>query len=382
MKNGTEAVALAPRQDIPALTGARGPAALAVVAYHLFLDHTAEPHASWFGLEMLFGRGSLGVDFFFILSGFIIHHVYREVFADGVRWRDARRFLLYRFARIWPLHMVTMLGALLLVAVAALVFDRLPTDPENAAAYSPAGVILSALMVQTWFGYASPNVPAWSVSAEWTAYIAFPFLCRFLLRLPAPGWVLLGLLALLGTGTALVGHPIGRIACGFTLGLVLREAEGRWNLSRRLDPRAGVAAIAAVVAGCWLLPGDSLLPFVVAFALLVVALCNPRDLLGQAAARPAVVYLGEISFALYMVHAVVWSAYKNVLRMAVPGMDAAHPISVLPAVALCLVAAALLYRWVELPARDLLRKGWRRAPRHAAEAAVPGVLAARPEAGR
>ncbi|WP_338663297.1 acyltransferase [Pararoseomonas sp. SCSIO 73927] len=379
MMNGT---ALAPRQDIPALTGARGPAALAVVAYHLSLDHTAEPYASWFGLEVLFGRGSLGVDFFFILSGFIIHHVYRDAFAAGLRWRDAGRFLLYRFARIWPLHMVTMLGALLLFAVAALVFGRVPADPANAAAYTPTGVLLSALMVQTWFGYASPNVPAWSISAEWTAYIAYPLLCRLLLRLPTPGWVLLGLLALLGTGTALVGHPIGRIACGFTLGLVLREAEGRWNLSRRLDRRAGAAVAAAVLAGCWLLPDDSLLPFVAAFALFVLALCNPRDLLGRAMARPAVVYLGEISFALYMVHAVVWSAYKNAMRVLAPGVDAAHPLSVLPAVALCLVAAALLHRLVELPARDLLRAERRRAPREGAKAAAPGGLAVRPETGR
>ena len=369
------------RQDIPALTGARGPAALAVVAYHLPLDQNTAPHPSWFGLETLFLRGDLGVDFFFILSGFIIHHVYRDVFATRVEGRDVRRFILYRFARIWPLHAVTMLGALGLYAVAALAFGRLPGDPADAAAYSPLGLVLSALMVNAWFGLASPNVPAWSISAEWAAYLAFPFLCRALLRLPAPGWLAVGALALLATGTGVVGHPLGRIACGFTLGMCLREAEGRWALSRHLPPWTGAALLAALIAGCWVLPGTALAPFAAGFALLILTLCSPRDRLGHLAASPALVYLGHISFALYMGHAVVWSAFKNLVRIAAPEIGPAHPAMVLAGAALCLLAAAALYRWVEIPGRDLLRGGRRRAaaPR---ELRSPGPLAGEPEAPR
>lgn len=369
MRQSAPAPALLPRQDLPALTGARGPAALAVVAYHLPLDQNTLPHSSWLGLETLFARGDLGVDFFFILSGFIIHHVYRNVFAGRVEARDVRRFVLYRFARIWPLHMVTMLAALLLYSVAVLVFHRSPPDAES---YAPLSLLLNLLMVQSWFGFASPNVPAWSISAEWAAYLAFPFLCRALLRLPTAGWMAVGALALLATGTELAAHPIGRVACGFTLGLCLREAEGRWALSRRLGRWTGLALLAAVVAGCVLLPRTAPLPFAALFAALILALCNPRDLLGRAAALPAAVYLGEISFALYMCHAVVWSAFKNAARIAAPDIHLGHTAPVLIGVALSLLTAAALYQWVELRARRWMRGKGGGAPEHGG----PGATAA------
>lgn len=359
----TDAPVLRPRQDIPGLTGARGPAALAVVAYHLPMDQTAATHHSWFGLDTLFSRGHLGVDFFFILSGFIIHHVYRDVFASGVSARDARRFVLYRFARVWPLHIVTMLGALALYAAAVLVFNRVPAD---VASYSPVAILANVAMVQSWFGFGSPNVPAWSISAEWAAYLAFPFLCWALLRLPLLGWAAVALVAWLLTGTEFATHPLGRIACGFTLGICLREAEGRFGIVRRFGRWTGLLLLTVLIGSCWVLPETMLIPYVAGFSLLILALSNPRDLLGRAAARPWAVYLGEISFALYMCHAVVWSAFKNVIRIAAPGLDPVSPLPVLAGTVLSLVAAAVLYHCVEVPGRDLLRGGAKRAQEHRA----------------
>ncbi|MFC3127705.1 acyltransferase family protein [Pseudoroseomonas globiformis] len=355
---------LQPRQDIPALTGARGPAALAVVAYHLPMDATVAQHANWFGLEAIFARGFLGVDFFFILSGFIIHHVYRNVFASGVSARDAQRFMLYRFARIWPLHVVTMLGALALYVAAIFVFKRVPAD---AAAYSPSSILANLLMVQSWFGIGSPNVPAWSISAEWAAYIVFPFLCWVLMRLPLVGWIGVGLVAWLLTGTEMVSHPLGRIACAFTIGVVLRELEGRLGLAHRLGSLAGPALLALLIGSCWFLPDTMLPAYTAGFALLILALSNPQDRLGRIAAIRPLVYLGEISFALYMCHAVVWSAFKNALRMVAPGLDPVSYIPVVLGTVLSLLAASILYHWVEMPGRDLLRRGQRRAPQHVAQ---------------
>jgi len=327
------------------------------------MDQTVDTHQSWFGLETLFARGHLGVDFFFILSGFIIHHVYRNVFATGVSGHDARRFVLYRFARVWPLHIVTMLGALALYAAAVLVFKRTPAD---VASYSPVSLLANVGMVQSWFGFGSPNVPAWSISAEWAAYLAFPFLCWALLRLPVLGWAGVALVACLLTGTEFVTHPLGRIACGFILGICLREAEGQFGLARHFGRWSGLVVVAALAGSCWVLPETTLIPYVAGFSLLILALSNPRDLLGRAAARPWMVYLGEISFALYMCHAVVWSAFKNIIRIALPGINPVSYVPVLAGTALSLVTAAALYRWVEVPGRDLLRGGRKRPPQHRA----------------
>ncbi|WP_241665503.1 acyltransferase family protein [Teichococcus oryzae] len=365
-------MALRPRQDIPALTGARGPAALAVVAYHLPVDPTTPGTTSWFGLEPIFMRGHLGVAFFFILSGFIIHHVYRNVFASSLNSNDVKRFVLYRFARIWPLHIVTMVGALLLYAVAVLVFNRVPGDVDS---YSPLSILANTLMVQSWFGIGSPNVPAWSISAEWAAYLAFPFLCWLLMRLPLLGWIVLGIAALLLTGTEFTTHPLGRIATGFVIGMVLRECEGRLGLARHLGRFTGVGVLALLLAGCWLLPEESLLPYTLGFAILILALCNPGDWLAGLAARKPLVYLGEISFALYMVHAVVWSAFKNLLRIVAPGIEPTAHLPVLAGTILSLLAAAALYHLIEIPGRNMLRRGHRPAPQHAAETGLSSAEA-------
>ncbi|MFC3124244.1 acyltransferase family protein [Pseudoroseomonas globiformis] len=348
-----------PAQDIPALTGARGPAALAVVAYHLPMDATLPATANWFGLEALFARGHLGVEFFFILSGFIIHHVYREVFATGLSGAEYRRFILYRFARIWPLHMVTMAGALGLYAAAILLFNRVPQD---AGSYAPLSILANMLMVQSWFGLGSPNVPAWSISAEWAAYLAFPLLCAALMRLPLMGWLAIGIAAWLATGTDLVTHPLGRIAACFLLGMALRECEGRLQLARHLSRWTGLLVTGSLLAAGWFLPGTALLPCTLGFAALILALTREEDLLARFAARRFMVYLGEISFALYMCHAVVWSGFKNLLRIAAPGLDPAGHAPVLIGVVLSLLAAAVLYHLVEMPGRTWLRRLARRNP--------------------
>ena len=82
-------------KPITGLTSLRGIAALVVVVFHLF------PMA--LGAENLpdaVARGYLGVDFFFLLSGFVLAHVYGKVFATQMRWIKVKSFLWARFARI------------------------------------------------------------------------------------------------------------------------------------------------------------------------------------------------------------------------------------------------------------------------------------------
>src|ERR1700744_4959496 len=80
-------------QDIPALTGLRGVAALWVVLFHMELE-TPIP---------IIEKGYLGVDIFFILSGFILMHVY----ADRKEF-NYNEFVRARLARIYPLHMLSL----------------------------------------------------------------------------------------------------------------------------------------------------------------------------------------------------------------------------------------------------------------------------------
>src|SRR5262245_51361113 len=88
---------------IPELTGARGFAALSVFLLHL-LSHLQAPERPF---PPVGEAAYLAVDFFFVLSGFVLAHVYRDSWLAGTyRHRD---FLVRRFARIWPMHIVALL---------------------------------------------------------------------------------------------------------------------------------------------------------------------------------------------------------------------------------------------------------------------------------
>ena len=106
------------------------------------------------------------MDFFFILSGFILAYVYRPGFANGkYRFFD---FILARIARIYPVHLVTLLFWVGLGAWSGFLWshDR----------FGIPGFVSNLLMIHAWnvLPQNTWNFPAWSISAEWFAYLIFP----------------------------------------------------------------------------------------------------------------------------------------------------------------------------------------------------------------
>ena len=97
--------AVQPRANLPALTGARGIAAWFVVLYHIRLSAGAQLPPE---MIAFFSKGYLAVDFFFMLSGFVIYLNYAERLAS--HRISAGEFLFRRFARIYPLHLLILLG--------------------------------------------------------------------------------------------------------------------------------------------------------------------------------------------------------------------------------------------------------------------------------
>jgi len=100
-------------QYVPALTGIRALAALLVLGMHTEQNVPA-------GLDSLlpfFARGYLGVDFFFVLSGFIITHVYFASLASPSR-SAMQIFLWHRFIRLYPVHITVLAGLVAIVFLA------------------------------------------------------------------------------------------------------------------------------------------------------------------------------------------------------------------------------------------------------------------------
>ena len=138
-------------------------------------------------------RGYLGVELFFVLSGFILWAVYRPALETG-RFRYGS-FLWARLARVYPLHIATLAGVGLMAFAA--VKAGFGIDP---AILSWASLPANLFMVHAW-GLAPEagwNHPSWSISAEWFAYLSFPIFGWAALALKSRPWAAVaGALALM-----------------------------------------------------------------------------------------------------------------------------------------------------------------------------------------
>lgn len=344
--------AAAPRQ-LPTLTGLRGIAALAVLFYHIRTSMGS--FAPDYVIAML-SQGYLAVDLFFVLSGFVLWWTYGAAFRDQGR-AATLPFIVRRFARIFPLHLAVMLAMIGFAALLALT-GRPPT-PQYPIAELPAHVLL----VQNW-GLSDRlawNDPAWSISAEWAAYLLLGLCGTALTRLGTGPWrfplLALAIAAALGTWFALTGRTsigadipaTGLLRClaEFGIGVLLCQwwSAYRDRRTRVFTTAAGFSALgAALIASGVSQPAA--VPLLMA-AIVIVALESsllPRPLLGGRIAQ----WLGAISYALYLSHFFLWILFK-LLFVADPAAVSAPSIAAF--VAATLLAAHLLHRHIELPGR-------------------------------
>ncbi|RZJ95859.1 MAG: acyltransferase, partial [Brevundimonas sp.] len=205
-------------QDLRSLTALRFMAA-AWVAVYAFWPDLSGAGASGQISPGLAAKGYLGVELFFVLSGFILSHVYLA--AAGEKRFSYKGFLWARIARVYPLHLFTLtaVGVLGVAATAAgMAIDA------NILSWSSLPANL--LMVHAW-GFAPTagwNHPSWSISAEWFAYLTFPAFAFVAWRLRARPWAAVAA-AVVFLGALYWIFP--RLA-----GFALTEATIRWGALR------------------------------------------------------------------------------------------------------------------------------------------------------
>ena len=237
------------------LTPLRGIAALLTVIFHVDLmlgnggDMLLRVKDS-----MLFSRLYLMVDFFFILSGFVLCHVYDHWFKDGVQLADFKRFAIARFARVYPLHLAMLLTVALIFGVSGglgIPKNEIIQTENSLYSFITNLLLLQAMNLHTWFSW---DHAAWSISTEWWMYMLFPLLVRPFLRLSRAGRVAVVIGCFLGyagitnvilplvtypaslpfihydptNNTINVGYQFGFIRClfGFVLGMVMHLGYG------------------------------------------------------------------------------------------------------------------------------------------------------------
>jgi peptidoglycan/LPS O-acetylase OafA/YrhL len=192
-------VAMSERNEIPTLTGLRGLAAATVLLYHYDVPG--------------FSRGFLAVDVFFVLSGFVLAHVYNE----NIQWRS---FFWARAARTLPIHITT-------TAVVYLISILL------------GGAISLMDFLEGIIGWRLLNTPAWSLTVEWAAYLLFPIALPLAKRIGSSMVLLIGII---GVAIGLMldcdlnwlwFNPLGLGA--FTIGVGMYLAGWRPMRSKVLD---------------------------------------------------------------------------------------------------------------------------------------------------
>ncbi|CAA9412061.1 MAG: Acyltransferase 3 [uncultured Pseudonocardia sp.] len=177
-----------PSGEIRALTGLRIVAAAWVVVFHFHFTSLRGVTEAVGVLGPLITSGALGVDLFFVLSGFVIAHTYLTTMGPALRVGTTARFVWARSCRMWPVYaLVFHLFGLWLLA-------RLVLGSDTGIAFQGVQPVLSVgqwvqqvLMVQMWddqyLDGASWVGSTWSISAEWLAYLLFPAAAPVFFRL-------------------------------------------------------------------------------------------------------------------------------------------------------------------------------------------------------
>lgn len=368
-----------PEKVLP-LTSLRFFAAVAIVFHHYFgASFPVAVHNRW--VAPVIDYSAVAVFFFFVLSGYILSYVYLR---DGAV-PDRKRFWISRFARIYPLYIVTIL-----VSVPHLLSARLQHFNEPKAYLGTAATFIThALLLQHWIPQLGAlNYPSWSISAEAFFYFVFPWLGISLWRRSTHQAITIGTLwfviswSVLAIGehwprVAIVPHamPLFEINL-FVIGIVL----GKLHFAIQQVPESnqqlrnwgaimGAAALFALLAFTeW----KTSIPFhpihdaiaAILFLILILAFASGSPLLEQLFTPGWLIVLGESSYGLYLIHAPLYEF------LIVCGLHPSHLFFVLyltGAIALSVVS----FYFFETPARKrILRYFHTRSRESQLEAAI------------
>lgn len=344
--------------ELKSLTALRGVAAMAVVLTHF--SATAQEHAA-VTIPSLVPHGYVAVDFFFVLSGFIMSYTYLPDFrARGPRAYGP--FLAKRVARIVPLNLAVLA---LMAAAGAVCVWAIGSNLIYPVVHPLTDFPINAVMLQGLGIGTNLNGPSWSISVEFMAYFIFPLVlllvygrwpllvAALLAGLAGLLWIALSL-PRLGMNTDGALADIVRCFCEFTWGVAahrLYQAKGAGWLGRD----EVTIALSLAAAGSLVARYD--LPAVLVFPLLVVAYAKNKGLAARIVQSPPVYFLGVVSFSLYLLHNLFRGVELHMFRALYP-----DPVGMVPALIFAFLGgcsvipfAWLAYVTVERPGRQVLR---------------------------
>lgn len=368
--------------NLPNLTPLRGFAALFVVIFHfneIFVQFVAQEQT------MFLRKGYLMVDLFFIMSGFIMLHVYGESFSISVNIKKFSAFIKARFSRLYPLHLFTLLTAIILFYSSSVT-----VDPITARVCNPNAIITNLLMLHscglhdifTW------NVPSWSISAEWWAYMVFPFLALLVSKNKKVGIFVIGLMAIviyylivfvLPRTNAFVPtipnliHDLDltfdygylRGLAGFMMGMLVYIGFQNKMLNRIFSK--DILGLCCIIVLIVLMHyGMNDLVYIPLFMVLVLCFSANEGFIAKICSVKVFQYLGDISYSIYMIHTLIifiaGDYFLKVLGITFK-VNEPHAVSFFYGLFACwlyvlavILVASITYHLIEKPSRKWLNK--------------------------
>ena len=375
------------------LDSIRGIAATAVVIHHLLLMPTflaAFPHNAW--IDCSFFRSSwLLVDLFFVLSGMVMS--LSSVEGEFGRF-SLRDFMVRRLARVYPLHIAMLAANLLfrLLRISLVMAGIVVAAPAAFEVNNSYSFLLNVFLLHSmgFIDYLSWNAPSWSISVEFYTYLAFGLVVLLAQRIRSLTlfYALSGVIAFASLATIVfvldkkslgLQTDFGILRCfaSFFLGVLTVRIVRR--MPRQPDPAMqGVVQLGAMIASIVLVsvveayPAASFLAPLTFSIFLGSLLAFPDAPLvpRMLVARP-LVWLGQRSYSIYMVHALVVLFAEYFVRalgarriLALDSIQSGLPatLNLVVALAAVFVVSHYTYRYVEIPGGKFLRNLLGRRP--------------------
>ncbi|MEJ1960448.1 MAG: acyltransferase [Gammaproteobacteria bacterium] len=339
--------------EIRPLTGLRGLCAVWVMLFHAFFC----PRFLGTPLDWITSAGYMGVNVFFVLSGFVLAYNYANS-----TWtpRSYLLFLRKRFARIYPLHAFMLLVFVFVTWLVSLTGVRLLPPAFTGL----PDLVRALLLVHAWDAVARfPwNGPSWTISAEWAAYLVFPLVAWVATRIQTAAVAVTLVVLLYVLFAAWFHHPsldlgvarrLPQLASSFCAGVLL------WRLASLtprtlLDDKVATLVLVLLIFGAsasnMIARADVAAPrFAIVAAAVVYFVARSDGWLGRFLSMPVMLHLGRISYSLYLVHILL----MYLSDIIIPGSRLPWLIRV-AAVALAVICAHCLYTWIEEPFRKVL----------------------------
>ena len=285
-------------KEIRSLTGIRGIAALYVALYHNLeiQKYTGESKA-----QIFINHGYLSVDLFFILSGFVMALSSRRLFEGAFSLKDYLLFMSKRFARLYPMYLLTICAAFVFVNH----FD------------GKVNFIIGLTLLTIVTGHDFVITHLWSLSTEWVAYLFFPVLIRVSHRFDSLKWTLLLVIAAVAAityayflGKDLTSNHAGfaifpvpvliRCFAEYTLGILACKFFKGYQGSHALHRVFALASLLLLsILLCF--PNTDVLVIAI-FAILVTSISTDDGAVASFFASKPIYFLGLISYSLYLIH--------------------------------------------------------------------------------